>query len=298
MAASITTSENTTWTVLSLLDWSARFLTEKGFDSPRLTAELLLSRVLACRRIELYTNFDKPLSSDELAGFKSRFKRRLEHEPLQYILGDCEFMGLELSVDRRALIPRPETEILVEYVVKMVKGSSEPPGKILDVGTGSGNIAIGLAKFLPGVSIDAIDASPEALEVARFNLQRHRLEAQIRLMQCDFLNAHPALPPQSYRLIVSNPPYVSEREFALLPPEIRVFEPRMATTDGGDGLTFYRVIAEKGKELLSRGGSVIVEMAYDQSASVRRIFEEAGYHDLETVADYSGIERVVRALWR
>lgn len=298
MTASITTSENTTWTVLSLLQWSSGFLSEKGFDSPRLTAELLLSRVLRCQRIELYTNFDKPLSPDELAGFKSRFKRRLEHEPLQYILGDCQFMGLEFSVDRRALIPRPETEVLVDYVVKMVKGCSRPPGKMLDIGTGSGNIAISLAKFLPETSIDAIDASAEALEVARFNLQRHGLEAQVRLMQCDFLNAHPALPQQSYHVVVSNPPYISEREFALLPPEIRVFEPRMATTDGGDGLTFYRTISEKGKELLSPGGSVIVEMAYNQSASVRKIFEEAGYHDLETVADYSGIERVVKAQWK
>lgn len=283
---------------MSLLHWSSGFLSEKGFDSPRLTSELLLSRVLGCRRIELYTNFDKPLSPDELAGFKSRFKRRLEHEPLQYILGDCEFMGLRFSVDRRALIPRPETEVLVEYVVKMVKGSSRPPGKILDVGTGSGNIAISLAKFLPNASVDAIDASAEALELAEINLHRHRLEPQVRLMHCDFLNAYPALPRQSYHIIVSNPPYISEREFALLPPEIRVFEPRMATTDGGDGLTFYRAIAAEGKELLSRGGSVIVEMAYGQSASVREIFEEAGYRDLETVADYSGIERVVKAQWK
>ena len=292
------TSENSAWTVLSLLQWSSGFLSDKGFDSPRLTAELLLSRVLGCRRIELYTNFDKPLSPDELAGFKSRFKRRLDHEPLQYILGDCEFMGMEFSVDPRVLIPRPETEVLVEFVVKMTKEFSRPPGKILDIGTGSGNIAISLAKFVPGASIDAIDASAGALEVARFNLQRHGLEAQVRLMECDFLNADAVLPGRDYHFIVSNPPYISEREFALLPPEISVFEPRMATTDGGDGLTFYRTIAEKAKELLSREGSVIVETAYDQAASVRKIFEDAGYQNLETVVDYSGIERVVKAQWK
>ncbi len=207
-------------------------------------------------------------------------------------------MGMEFSVDRRVLIPRPETEVLVEYVVKMVKGSSRPPGKMLDIGTGSGNIAITLAKFLPETTIDAIDASAEALEVAQSNLRRHRLEAQVRLMQCDFLNADQTLPRHSYQSVVSNPPYISEREFELLAPEIRVFEPRMATTDGGDGLSFYRAIAEKGKELLAPEGSVVVEMAYDQSASVRKIFEEAGYREVETVADYSGIDRVVSARWK
>lgn len=290
-------AERKHWTVLSLLDWSARNLSERKFESPRLTVELLLSSVLGCRRIDLYTNFDKPLSPDEMARFKAYFKRKRDHEPLQYILGECEFMGLRFQVDRRVLIPRPETEVLVERVVKLAEQSSSPPTTILDIGTGCGNIAISLARFLPGVTVDATEVNDEALEVARANVQRNGVGEQVRLIRADFLSHDEAGSGPRYDFVVSNPPYVSKEEFRLLPPEVSDFEPAVALTDRADGLTFFKAMAEKGKSLLRNGGCVVVEMGYDQSAAVRDVFGKAGYRDMEITIDYSGIERVFAARW-
>lgn len=284
-----------TWTILSLLDWSSRHLTEKGFGSPRLSVELLLSHVLRCQRIELYTNFDKPLSSAELRDYKSGFRRLLGHEPLQYILGMTEFMGLPFFVDRRVFIPRPETEILVEEVIKLSKKLVSSRQAILDVGTGSGNIAVSVAKFLPHVKIDAIDVSAEALEVAGLNAERNGVGENVNHIKCDFLSQSEMLYGRQYDIIVSNPPYVSQREFDLLPPEIKDFEPTVASTDSNDGLTFYKALSASCKKLLSGGGWIAVEMAYDQSEDVKEILRGQGYRNIETVLDYNRIQRVAKA---
>src|SRR2546422_4178326 len=161
--------DHDTWTILSLIEWSASHFSSKLVDSPRLTAELLLSHVLGCGRIELYTNFDRVLSPDELARYKAVLKRRLAHEPVQYIIGSTEFMGLKLEVDRRTLIPRPETELLVEHVVESALGRGSRPVRILEIGAGSGNIAVSLAKLIPSSEVIALDISTDALEVARGN---------------------------------------------------------------------------------------------------------------------------------
>jgi len=284
-----------TWTILSLLDWSSRHLAEKGFESPRLSVELLLSHALNCRRIELYTNFDKPLSSAELGSFKAGFKRLLGHEPLQYILGETEFMGLPFFVDRRVFIPRPETEILVEEVIKLSKKMVSSQQAILDVGTGSGNIAVSLAKFLPDVKIDAIDLSAGALEVAAINAERNGMGENVRYMECDFLSQSEMLSGKQYDIIVSNPPYISQEEFDLLPPEVRDFEPAIASTDRSHGLTFYKALGVNCKKLLSAGGWIAVEMAYNQSEDVKKMFHGEGYRNIETVLDYNGIQRVAQA---
>ncbi len=291
---SLAVNQNT-WTILAMMNWSSDYLSQKGFDESRLTAELLLSHALGCERISLYTHFDKPLTSDELVRFKSLLKRRLGHEPIQYILGETEFMGLRFRVDRRVLIPRPETEVLVESVIDFCKKSHSPVERILDVGTGSGNIAISLAHFLENVGVDSIDISPDALTVAENNIVRHHLEHRVQLFQLDFLQGASMLDGQKYDILVSNPPYISAKEFHLLSKEIREYEPVIATTDYSDGTTFFTSLAGRAPSILHPGGSVFVEMAYNQSNIVRNIFNDAGYHDITITSDYGGNQRVLRA---
>lgn len=287
------TAEQQTWTILSLMNWSTEYLAEKGIDSPRLTSELLLCRVLRCPRIDLYTNFDKPLFAEDLSEFKSLFKRRLAREPLQYILGETEFMGLRFMVDHRALIPRPETELLVEYMTELSKDLHFK--HILDVGTGSGNIAISIAKFLGDVQVDAVDASTDALDVARNNAQYHASGERVNFFCCNILSDTLPEVPYLYDAIVSNPPYISSSEFELLEPEVKVYEPRIATTDMGDGLTFYHALAELGKKSLRPGGVLCVELGFDQADEVAKIFEQSGYHNPERRIDYNKIQRVLSA---
>lgn len=290
----VSTSEPKTWTILSIVEWSTKYLADKGFESPRLTVELLLSHVLRCQRIELYTNFDKPLAKEELAAFKSLLQRRLTHEPLDYILGECVFMGLRFYVDKRVYIPRPETEVLVERVIQQCKNCTCAELHILDIGTGSGCIAISLAKFLPYTLVDAIDVSSDALEVAQRNVERHGVTKRVGLIQGDILADGLLSSHRKYDIIVSNPPYISSEEFYSLQPEIKEYEPLIAITDNSDGLTFYRRISDIGQDILNAQGWIFVEVAYNQADDVQRIFSNANYCNIETSLDYSSIKRVVR----
>ncbi len=287
-----TIADKQSWNILSLVNWGTEYLQKKEVESPRLTVELLLSRVLGCSRIELYTNFDKPLLPRDLAAFKQMFKRRVTHEPLQYILGDTEFMGLHFLVDRRVLIPRPETELLVEQVIK--ESAAPALQRILDIGTGSGNIAVSIAHYLSGVKVDAIDVSGEALAVAETNIRAHGLSDRVKLLLLDILRSDAELPTREYDLIVSNPPYVSREEFTHLAPEIRDHEPSIATTDEADGFTFFRRIATVAKRLLRVGGKIFLEVGYGQAGDVAEIFAKQGYEAVMTIPDYQGIERVLR----
>lgn len=291
----VTSTEQNRWTILSLMRWSTGHLEGKEFESPRLTTELLLTHVLQCRRIDLYTSFDRPLSMDELARFKELFKRRLAHEPLQYILGETEFMGLKIRVDRRVLIPRPETEVLVEESIKLSK--EVPFRRILDIGIGSGNIAISLAKNIPMCEVDGIDISQDALDVAGDNIRLHGLEANVKLFQMDIREKDFVAPGQSYDLIVSNPPYIAQSDYESLEPEIRDHEPRIATTDGGNGQSFYQTLATVGKSYLIPVGWMCVEFGYGQHEIVASLFQDAGYSEIEIVADYGKIPRILKARW-
>ena len=288
-------TDQKTWTVLSLVNWSSGYLAGKGFEDPRLNAELLLSHVLWCGRIDLYANFDKPLMPRDLAAYKSTFRRRLDHEPIQYIIGEAEFMGLRFLVDRRVLIPRPETEILAQELSQIFRSSAAPSRSVLDIGTGSGNIAIFLAKSLDNVYVDAVDISSEALEVARANARRHGVEGRIRFQLCDVLKGDCSFPGERYDALVSNPPYIALSEFSTLAEEIRNFEPPLATTDRADGLTFYGALGAAGKKVLSKGGRIFVEVADGQADRVRSIFQALGYAEIEAVADYNRTERVIKA---
>jgi len=279
-----------------MLQWGTSYLAEKGFDESRLTIELLLCHVLRLQRIQLYTNFEKPLSQAELTSFKILLQRRLQHEPLQYIIGTTEFMGREFVVDRRVLIPRPETEVLAEAAVRYAKENFHAfSPKILDIGTGSGCLAVACAVMIENAVVTAFDISKDAIDVARSNAERNDVGDKITFSVRDVFAAVAADFPEKFHLVISNPPYISKSEFDGLQPEVREFEPSSATTDGNDGLSFYRCIASIAHFLLEHNGAVFVEHAYNQSVAVQEIFGNAGWESLETVRDYSGNPRCLVA---
>jgi release factor glutamine methyltransferase len=277
------------WTVLGIINWGTEYFASKGIESARLNIELLLSHLLSCSRIQLYTNFDRPLTPADLAALKKLVQRRIAHEPLQYILGATSFLGYELRVDTRALIPRPETELLIEEIVH--DASQHPRRSYLDIGTGSGNIPIAIAKRVPDALVDSVDISADALALAAINVRAHRLEERCALVQGDVMSARWAPPRANYDVIVSNPPYISQYEFAELAPEIRHFEPAIATTDNADGLSFYNRIADVGTRFLAEGGKIIVEIAYNQLNDVTAIFSGRGFGRIDVRRDYAAIPR-------
>lgn len=280
------------WTVLSLIEWSARHLTDHGFDEARLHVELLLAHVLSYTRLQLYTNFDRPLTPAELGAFRALFKRRLTHEPLQYILGETEFMGMPFIVNPSVLIPRPETEQLVEHVLAAIRTFEKDLVRVLDVGTGSGNIAIALGKLEPAADLTSIDVSHDALDVAMKNCERNGM-TNIRLEQANVLEDF--FPGEMFDVIVSNPPYISLDEFGSLSPEVKEFEPRVATTDEADGLTFIRRIAEIARTKLMPGGFLFIEIAYNQAESGRETLIKAGLREIEVFFDYANHPRILKA---
>lgn len=284
-----------TWTILALIEWGTEYLNERGFEDSRLNVELLLSHILHFERIALYTKFDRPLSAAELSEFKSAFQRRLKHEPLQYIIGETEFMGLPLYVSPSVFIPRPETEELVEHALEWIRARSSDRIDVLDIGTGSGNIPIALDRFSPVISITSIDISAEALEVAARNIERHKC-SRILLERGDVFNN--MFPGRLFDVIIANPPYISLADFVSLPPEIKGFEPAVATTDNADGLKFIARICELAASKLHEKGALFMEIAHDQGAAAKRIAAEANLDDISIFKDLSGNERILCAQQR
>jgi len=284
------------WTVLDIIKWGTEYLAEKGFDEARLNIELLLSATLGLKRFDLYVKHDQPLKKEELDRFKILLKRRLAHEPIQYILGKTNFYSIEMKVDRRALIPRPETETLVEAVIEHSRTdlSQEVELNILDVGTGSGCIDVALAKFVKNSHITSVDKSNGAIELARENAKLTGTQEQIELMEADFLTLEENTFGRMFDIIVSNPPYVSNSALELVEAELK-FEPLDALGDGADGLTFFRKISRMARPLLKSGGWVFVETSFDQAKEVEKIFCEAGGSDVRIKKDLSNIDRVVSA---
>lgn len=286
-----TTGSPAQWRVLPLIEWAADYLAARGIEDARLNAELLLSRVLGLPRIGLYTGFDRPLDPTELAEFKKLFQRRLKREPLQYILGETEFMGLKLFVDGSVLIPRPETELLVERTLETIRGMEKAKVDVLDIGTGSGDIPIAITHFAKNVAVTSVDVSAAALETAARNISRHGVTT-ITLVEGDVL--HDPLPGSLFDIVVSNPPYVSAEEFPTLPPEIRDYEPRIATTDGADGFSFISQVSALAAARLRDRGWLLLEIGFGQSPRVQEIVGAAGFEDIEVFEDYAGIPRVLR----
>ncbi|MFQ5823181.1 MAG: peptide chain release factor N(5)-glutamine methyltransferase [bacterium] len=285
-----------TWPVLELLNWTTEYLSKKGFENSKLNAERLLSHSLNFHRVDLYLNFDRPLSPEELKRFKKFLKRRLRREPLQYILGETEFMSLLFKVNPSVLIPRPETEILVDTVLNKSKEQFQNKStlSILDIGTGSGCIAVSLAKYLKKARITALDVSDGALETAAENAHLNEVENKIHFFKENFLDSQFSKNlSQKFDVVVSNPPYVSAEDFVKLPEEVKYFEPTIALQDGKDGLTFYYKIAEFSLKSLNPVGFVAVEVSMGQASQVKEIFLNHQFSKITFFKDLNGNDRVI-----
>ena len=273
------------WTVLKVLQWTAGYFRDRGIEGGRLDAELLLSDTLQLDRVGLYLNYDRPLSAMELETFRAMVARRAKREPLQYIRGQAEFWSLPFTVNPAVLIPRPDTEVLVEEALQRLSG----PGRILDVGTGSGAIAIAIAHERPEARVEAVDLSPSALAVARGNAEANGVAERVTLSQGDLRQLQGA----GYDLVVSNPPYIPSADLAALMPEVREFEPLLALDGGADGLSAYRLLAAQARALLKPGGWLLLEVGIGQAEAVTELLRAAGLVEIFTRADYAGVARVV-----
>ncbi len=286
---------NTKWTVIEVLGEAANFLKANGIENSRLNAERLLGFLLELTRVQLYCQFDRPLALSEREGYKKLLRRRSLNEPLQYILGYSEFMSLDFSVNSGVLIPRPETETLVEQCIKRL--ASFPAPRVLDAGTGTGCIAISLLKNIAEAVCTAADIDERALQTAKTNAERHAVERRITFRKDDMCSeTFLADSSESFDLIVSNPPYIAQSEWDSLPEEIKEFEPRYALCDEGDGLKFYRCLAEKSSRLLKQKGFLIVETGDKQAEKVAEIFKNSGLTQIHIKRDLNGIPRVVEGI--
>src|SRR3990172_5744290 len=277
-------------TVLEALNGASDYLQNKGIKSSRLNAELLLSHILNCKRLELYLSFDRPLQKSEIDSYRELLKRRSTFEPLQYIIGKVEFYGLEFEVNQSVLIPRPETELLVETVIESV--AKDENINILDIGSGSGNISIALAKNIPSCTVVGIDISEEAIETSTRNAKLNGVESQLMFVKKNILNGI-EINENSFDVVVSNPPYVSVADFVNLDPELRLYEPQIALTDESDGLSFYRNISVLSRSLLKNNGKLFFEIGAGQSDAVKKILIDSDYKNIVIIKDYSDIERVI-----
>jgi release factor glutamine methyltransferase len=274
------------WTPLKLLGWTQGFFAQKGVDAPRLTAELLLAQALGCDRVRLYLDFDKPLGDPELARYRELVKRRAEGEPTAYLTGAREFFGRRFAVDARVLVPRPETELLVEAALEALPEG----GAALDLGTGSGAVAVSLALGRPGARVTAVDLSPDALEVARANAAAHA--ATVELLLGDLFAPLPA--GARFDLIASNPPYVPTGELSGLQREVRR-EPRLALDGGPDGLIVLRRIVEAAPRWLAPGGALLLEMHESHLEALPALCLAAGFATAEARRDLAGLPRLTVA---
>lgn len=273
------------WTVLKILQWTTDYFAEKGIASPRLEAELLLAATLAMDRVGLYVNFERPLEAGELSDYRAKVRRRAGREPGQYILGETEFWSLPFKVNPAVLIPRADTEVLIEEAVKRIAS----PAHILDVGTGSGAIAIALAHEVPEVRVTALDCSLDALKVAGENAEFNKVAERVNCIAGDLKK----LPAGPFDMVVSNPPYIPSRDWEVLMPEVREHEPRLALDGGVDGLEAYRQIAVQAARIITPGGWLLVEVGINQAADVSALFTAAGLSEVGKRDDYAGITRVV-----
>jgi release factor glutamine methyltransferase len=281
------------YTVIEILELSTEYLQKKGIESPRVNAELLLGDILNCKRLDLYLKFDQPLNEEELSKYRNYLSRRGNFEPYQYIIGKSEFFGKTFNVNKSVLIPRPETELLVEEIINYSKDKTNL--EILDIGTGSGNIPVILALEIENSKITSIDISEEAIEIAVSNSQLFNLNGSIDFKRIDVLSDEIYLLQQKFDVIVSNPPYVSVDDYKIVQKEILDFEPKIAVTDNSDGFKFYKRIAEIGKRLLKENGKIFCEIAKDQSDELLKIFNDKNYMNIEFVRDYQNIDRILIA---
>jgi release factor glutamine methyltransferase len=290
MASDVATAAPPVWTVRTLLHWTTDFLSKKGIEAPALEARLLLAHVLDCKPIEvLVRSFDEPTDA-ERTQFRELIGRRVQGWPVAYLVGSKDFYLLRFEVTPAVLIPRPDTETLVQKALDLLK--ERPTARVLDIGTGSGCIAISLKHGCPGIDVLAVDVSPDALDVARRNAKTHGVG--VSFAQGDLFAPVTGEPP--FDLIVSNPPYIAPSAIAELAPDVRDHEPRIALDGGPDGLAFYRRLVADAGDFLKPGGTLLLEIGYDQNDAVRALFAERPEWALgETICDLGNRHRVIVA---
>lgn len=279
------------WTIIKILEWTKQYFTDKGVENPRLDAEVLLCAVLQCERIKLYVDFERPLTEAELSQYKGYVLRRGQHEPLAYILGEKEFMRNSFKVTPATLVPRPETELLVESLIKAANIlKTDGDVKILDIGTGSGAIIVSLLDYLPQAKGVGADISVDALIVAKENSERIGVTGRIGFLHSDVFSRIPL--DKKFDIIVSNPPYIPAADIAGLAKDVQQ-EPRSALDGGADGLDFYRRIISEAMDHMENEGLLAFEVGINQAQQVAELCRQAGFKETAIREDYAGIERMV-----
>lgn len=287
-------STKESWSIAQVLRWASEDFTRRALPSPRLDAELLLCEVLGVDRIRLIVDAAKPLSPEELSAYRGLIQRRRRGEPIAYIRGEREFYGHRLRVDARVLVPRPDTETLVEVALERTKPRSLY-GRALDLCTGSGCVALAFAKARPTWLTTGVDLSPDALALARENSERLGVTFCTRWLVGDLFA--PLGEEERFELITANPPYIPHEEIATLDRDVKDFEPHLALDGGEDGLVLIRPIIERAPKLLTPGGLLALEVAWDQAERVAALFEAQGFSDIQKRRDYGGHERVVSGVF-
>lgn len=279
--------------IKEILTATIDFFKKHNIPNPRLDAEVLLAHLLDIERIQLYIKYDLPLESKEIAVYRELVRKRVERVPVVYLTGEKEFMSLPLVVNKNVLIPRPETEILVEYIIDYCQDREIEGPNIVDVGTGSGAIAVSLAHYLPAARVLGIDLSTKALQVARLNIDKLGYNGRVKVIKGDLLKPLLKMKKDNVDIVVSNPPYIPRNELESLSPEVRQ-EPWMALDGGEDGLACYRQLIKQAKVVLVRGGVIVLEIAYNQGKSVVDLFDD-NWKDVKIEKDYAGSERLITA---
>lgn len=285
------------WNIRRLLEWTTDYFANNLVDSARLCAEILLAHSLKCQRIELYTRFDQCPAADILAQFRDMVKRCAAHEPVAYLVGYKEFFSLKFEVTPAVLIPRPETELLVSHALDYIKNDRNGESlNCLDLCCGSGCIAIALARHAAELRVICSDISGEALAVAGRNIEKFNFSERITTCQSDLFDSLAQSGYDSFDLIVSNPPYISDFEFGKVEDTVSKYEPHLALRAPGDGLDFYRRIVARAADHLAGQGALFVEIGYEQGQKVYEIFKQSGYlTNIEVIKDTAGNNRLVKA---
>ena len=280
-----------TWRIIDLIDWTTQYFEQHDIPTPRLDVELLLGHVLQKSRLQIYLSFDMPVFQDQLSAFRELVKKRVARTPVSYLTNHKEFMSLDFYVDSRVLIPRPETEMLVETVLK-----HREPCRLIDIGTGSGAIAISLAVNRTDWEIFATDISVEALEVAKQNADSHNVVNRVAFLQGDLFESVKELDNARFDWIVCNPPYVSADNRSTLEPDVRDYEPAIALFADEDGQDVIRRLIADAPEFLKPDGKLAMEIGHEQSDHIQDLIEsQPAYHTHRVIKDYTGIERIVVA---
>ena len=277
------------WRIIDVINWGVDYFENKSLENPRLEIEIFLQHILDCKKIDLYINFENKVSGPDLNTLKGYIKRRLRNEPSQYIVGKSNFYGRDFYVDNNVLIPRPETEILINVCIEFLSMKDNP--EIIDIGTGSGCIGITLAKEIPSSNVIAIDSSEKALAVAEKNAKNIGIK-NIDFVKSDFLKQTIDLRAD---LLVSNPPYIPKEDISNLMADVKEYEPSKALTDNLDGLEFYRVFSKKFDRMIKIDGALIVEVGKGKHPlEVKKIIEQSGHSNIEMINDYNGDIRVLK----